>query len=204
MADEALRPAREPPRLLSTTTGHRIVDDVESFFRSAGGHEFRIGAIVVPGERISPPGFTVTVQQLRLHRLPAIRSRFQRERFREDGFRRERPLALESTDLRVAAAIDVEFGSSRSRDRPVGTGSVHPRFGDDPIRNPAGRRCSPLDRFKQTGFTQSDGCLAVNVLAVSILSFFLFSDDHAISAYQCRLAKIAPTPNIERLALAND
>ncbi|WP_166831106.1 sulfatase family protein [Thalassoroseus pseudoceratinae] len=57
-------------------------------------------------------------------------------------------------------------------------------------------------------------CVAGIVLAVSFQSIangeqqrpnilFLFSDDHAlnaISAYQGRLAKIAPTPNIDRLA----
>ncbi len=62
MADEAFRPAREPPRLLSAATGHRLVDDMVVFFRSTRRHEFRIGAVVVPGERISPPGFAVAVQ----------------------------------------------------------------------------------------------------------------------------------------------
>ena len=54
MTDEAFRPAREPLRLLAAATGHQLVDDVVDFFRSAWRHEFRIGAVVVPGERVSP------------------------------------------------------------------------------------------------------------------------------------------------------
>ncbi|WP_166822221.1 hypothetical protein [Thalassoroseus pseudoceratinae] len=58
VADKAFRPTREPPRLLLTAPGYRLIDTIIVFFRSTSRYEFGIGAVVANDGQLPHESFT--------------------------------------------------------------------------------------------------------------------------------------------------